>query len=186
MKKKPLTLLEQIFEQNCPEFENYRAVLGKGDRINQGRTDVSSYVARLAKEMAKASHAYYADNSISNFQSYVTAKTAHDNAEAAYNALANMTLSGRHSDEDIDVLLAALKVVRDRLAKRIAKLNDDEAARLAEAGVDTGGAENPAISALKQKLSQIAEAIIAIQDYQRDSHGRTFQWNHCAQLIKLP
>lgn len=184
--KKKLTLLEQIFEQDCPEFANYRAVLGKGDRINQGRTDVSEYVARLANEKAKASRAYYEDNSLSNFKAYVTAATAHDNAESASNDLSNMNLSWRHSDDDIETLLAALRVVQSRLRTRICALNDEERQRLESAGVDPGGAEHPAITNLKAHLERIADAILYCERFIDNPAASTFQWQRCAQLIKLP
>lgn len=189
MSKKPtLTIIEQIYAEDCPEFQAYRELKKRAEQLTANSGAAAKYVADLEAAKQAASSLFYEHNSLANFKAYEQARTAHTSAEGAHSDLAQMhgaTIQYQKDPENIRILLGALVVARDRLAKRIAALNDEERKRLEAAGVDPQGAEHPAISRLKGDLSALADKILYTKDYLAGELPGVFQWTSCSQLLKL-
>lgn len=127
------------------------------------------------------------DSSLDNVRAYVAKRReAQDFTEVErelYGSVgwAKSELAGYGSDA-ADILLAALKEMRDRTAKRIKSINDAMELQARELGLEP--AEHSGLQPLRVYLSALADAIVAHADYGSgncQSFWERFHWHPIAE-----
>ncbi len=174
-------LTQKILNEDCPEFAEIRRILSTKESKNANHQACCDLLEAAKNKADAASLVFYADNTRKNFEALIAANAENDQAQSAFNRIMQFS-SGSINDwmkgDDVrEATLAALRVIQKRLAAKISKLNDEEAKRLIEAGLDPTG-EHPAISRLKESLSSVAGSIIHLQD------GGRFNWNEYTNLFR--
>lgn len=174
-------LTQRILSEPCPEFEEIQRIIGRRETNLANVTASAVYAEEAKAKQEKALNVWYHDNSIENFKLFVKANAEHDAAQSAYKCtipISSASMSEWMKGDDIrEATMAGLRVIQKRLAKKISELNDEEAKRMVEAGLDPGG-EHPSITGLKNHLQAVAGAIINLQN------GNTFNWNEYSNLFQ--
>jgi hypothetical protein len=168
MATKAKTFIERLHEPIVPELQ---AVIDYRASIQADRDKISSltfYLEDLKKAEGAARVDVYQEPRVEAFAKWVSTRQAVKAAEDNYNELMQ-SVGHFHqrltkSPDAADVLLPAIKLIRDRLAKEIARLNDEEAKRLQAEGLEPTG-ENPAITQHRAYLSELASAIVEIPNH---------------------
>lgn len=189
--KKPPSIRSQILNEPCDEFTRLREILKLETTIKENSSRIAQHVAELVAARDKAFNDFHKANTVKSFESYSAALAAHHAANEAFAQVAqifNRSQAHFQETENILALRAALRVARDRLARRIESLNNEEVRRLAEAGIDANGCEHPAITNLKSWLAGLAEQILYSEDFvearERGESLGAFRWQLGADLLK--
>lgn len=182
---KRMTAIEKAHYPIVPELQavsDYRLqITSDQEKINA----LTFLTENLKAEEDRARTAVYRNPCVEAFEQWVAARTKRDTTTNCWQELmysvGHFTQKYTKDPEAGErVLLPALKVVRDRIAKEIKRLNDEEAARLAEAGLEP--VENPSITSLRAYLSELANAIVSIPDWGASEQSAWQAFNH---LIKV-
>jgi hypothetical protein len=190
MKSKALTFIEQVrlkTRKNHPEvFAAKDAIYNNVGAITTNRQAVHEFKLKTKAAFDAAVQVWYQNNTLENFFKVNVARLEYNGVIDTENYLAPMSeLGAQHtqSREAVVKLLDCIRVYRDELAESIRVLNDSENSRLAELGLDPG--EHPSVSALRSELSQLANAIVEIENYLATPSGSGNAWNHFQQLINF-
>lgn len=177
------TWKERLYIPDTPEL---KAVRDWRVGIQSAKDKINALIAVRMELESKVTAAWTIalnDPTEENFAAWSALKEKFEARQRAENFLMqsrghlNDKYEGHNSGAE-DVLLPAIRVIRERLAKEIKALNDEEAKRLSDAGLDP--VESPAIAPLKAHFADLVDAIMCIPEWV----GAQSVWTRFQHLVK--